>query len=470
MSGTFQIADQARIFGGNNIETTSETAITIVEETAIISDVANNRRNPITDEVQTNKSVTVTSYSAGLISASSDSGAGDLDFYPGAMVLYTSTSAAASGLVNNTTYFIDTVFQQGTSANYSFTIKPLPDQPTITSISGGIGTQKFSAIGISLDKDIVHVRDSSFTRNDLLKYEYPVGGHFGSSDTKDYYFVGKVYDTHNYQLEPQFVPDGLTSATPGVSAAQLKTDWGYNTDGVYWITVNNRPEQVYCIMNSLLDGGGWMMAMKGTRGTTFNYNSSYWQFNNTLNDSQINRNDGDAKFNVYNQWQAKDMLALWPDIGQGGSISAAGYPWVWLQNNFFAGTRTTPLTFFQSVGAASNQVMNPGGRGYYIQDAATFAGKGSAFSGQTDIRFYGYNYENNLTSGLNARVRWGFGWNENGEGLYPSGVVGPQGSNDVSGGIGMDVGFGNYSAGDRINCCQNSTGINRSARFEMYVR
>jgi hypothetical protein len=34
----------------------------------------------------------------------------------------------------------------------------------------------------------------------------------------------------------------------------------------------------------------------------------------------------------------------------------------------------------------------------------------------------------------------------------------------------MDSGFGNFSAGDKINCCQDSTGINRSARVEVYVR
>ena len=48
--------------------------------------------------------------------------------------------------------------------------------------------------------------------------------------------------------------------------------------------------------------------------------------------------------------------------------------------------------------------------------------------------------------------------------------LGDQDSNDVSGGIGMGLGFGNYSAGDKISCCQNTTGINRSARVEIYIR
>jgi hypothetical protein len=89
-----------------------------------------------------------------------------------------------------------------------------------------------------------------------------------------------------------------------------------------------------------------------------------------------------------------------------------------------------------------------------------------AFSSQVDVRFYGFNY----TGGSGSNVRWGFGWNENGGGLYPNGN---EGSNDVSGGIGMSGVFTtgiNYSAGDQISCCQNVTGINRSARVEIYIR
>jgi len=34
----------------------------------------------------------------------------------------------------------------------------------------------------------------------------------------------------------------------------------------------------------------------------------------------------------------------------------------------------------------------------------------------------------------------------------------------------MDANFGSYSAGDKINCCNDTTGINRSARVEIYIR
>lgn len=246
---------------------------------------------------------------------------------------------------------------------------------------------------------------------------------------------------------------------------------GYSTgDGVYWVNLPTiGATQVYCLMNTAYDGGGWMMAMKATRGTTFNYNSTYWTADNTLNSTAVNQNDGDAKFEVMNKFAAKDMLARWPDIGAGGSIGGLGN-WTWLQNNFKGGARSTLTDFFNTAGTFTN-----GYGGYFIQDAKTYSGWASGtFSSQADIRFYGFNFSNSKAYGFNANVRWGFGWNENSEGLYNSPTTlssgWAPGSDDVSGGIGMDSTYGNYSAGDRVNCCQDTTGINRSARVEIYVR
>ena len=249
-------------------------------------------------------------------------------------------------------------------------------------------------------------------------------------------------------------PDGLTAGSASTSALAIKTAYPGSADGIYWIDIPGvGPTQTYCLMNSIYNGGGWMLAMKATRGTTFNYDANYWTTNNTLNPANVNRNDGDAKFPSMNAYLGKDMMALFPDIpntgNESGSIDGLTN-WSWLQNNFNGSVRISMINLFSTV---NNK---------FIGDAANFDGKGTAFSGQTDVRFYGYNY----TGNAGAKVRWGFGWNENGGGLYPNG---DQGSNDVSGGIGMG-GFGSYSAGDRISCCQNSTGINRTARVEIYVR
>jgi len=259
--------------------------------------------------------------------------------------------------------------------------------------------------------------------------------------------------------------DGSSAAKAAPSAKYIQNAFSNYTDGVYWINLPYvGPTQLYCLLNSAVNGGGWMMMMKATTGTTFSYSSSYWTAVNTLNPTSYNRNDGDAKFDAMNYFYAKDMMALWPDIASnygssttGGSVNLSGSynNWCWLQNNFNSGIRITPINFFNS----STKL--------FLGNANSFLGSGTAFSSQTDVLFYGFNYTNASST---ASVRWGFGWNENGGGLYPNGN---ESSNDVSGGIGMSGVFStgvNYSAGDQITCCQTVTGINRSARVEIYIR
>ena len=247
--------------------------------------------------------------------------------------------------------------------------------------------------------------------------------------------------------------DGLSTATAGTSALQIKQDYPASADGVYWIDMPTvGPTQIYCIMNSACDGGGWMLAMKATTGTTFNYSANYWTTSNTLNPTDNTRNAGDAKYASMNYFQAKDLMALWPDIpnmgAESGSIDGLSQ-WSWLQNDFHSsGLRTTLISKF-----AGSQVA------YYTatNGTMTFSGYNAAkFSNQGGFTFYGLNYTTNAT----AKVHWGFAWNNETD----------QSSNDVSGGIGMDNSYGNYSAGDRVNCCPINTGINRSARVEVYIR
>ncbi len=246
--------------------------------------------------------------------------------------------------------------------------------------------------------------------------------------------------------------DGLTQATAGTSAFQIKQGYPNSQDGVYWINLPNvGPTQIYCIMNSAYDGGGWMLAMKATTGTTFNYDANYWFTNNTLNSTDISRNNGDGKYETMNTFQAKDMMAIWPDIqnigSESGSIDNLSN-WTWLQNNFHGnGSRTSLIDKFS--GSQLDYYSSTNG-------SMTFSGYGSVFSSQGGYSFYGINYSNRP----NAKVRWGFAWNNETD----------ENTNDVSGGIGMDAVYGNYSAGDRINCCEINSGINRSARVEVYIR
>lgn len=259
------------------------------------------------------------------------------------------------------------------------------------------------------------------------------------------------------------VADGSSSALAAPNALSIRQLTGTSTDGVYWINLPTvGPTQIYCIMNPAFNGGGWMMAMKATRGTTFSYGASYWTTINTLNPTATNQNDGDAKFDTMNYFAAEDIMARWPDIGAGGSIPGQG-AWTWLENDFNGGRRTTLVSFF-----GLTYPMQNGGSGLFKRDAKLFSGWASGvFSSQVDIRFYGFNYINYNGSG---QARWGFGWNENGEGLWPGAAGAAPGSNDVFGGIGLGSGGASYSAGDRIVCCSDTTGINRSARVEVYIR
>jgi hypothetical protein len=272
-----------------------------------------------------------------------------------------------------------------------------------------------------------------------------------------------------------YSPSG-TINDPGDSALQLKQDYGYTANGVYYISVNGNSTPVFCLMDSNLAGGGWMMSMKATRGTTFEYDSIHWSTASTLNANDTTRNDGDAKFNVFNYSIGSDILAIFPDMIQGGSLSVSGYGWIWYQPSFISAANL-PFTNKQqtllNVFNAPTPIMNNGGAGYFISDAKTFngwSGGTNKWSSQVDVRFYGFNYNPNPAYASTMKVRWGFGWNENSEGLYPANNVPYIGTNDVTGGIGLGFTGFNYSAGDVIACCADFTGVNRSMRMEMYVR
>jgi len=191
MSGTFQLANQARTFAGNNVNPLTQTTLTIVNDTPKNVDAANN----------TGEIATVASYSGQNVTASSTSNLASA-WYQGAMVFYSTTGVAASGLVNNTTYWIDSFFSVGGS-NYLFNLKATPTGTVISSISGGTGTQTFTKIGVSLDKDIFHVKDHGYVLYDMLRYDYPADGRFGVvslDQEKNFYFVSVRYDQHNFAL------------------------------------------------------------------------------------------------------------------------------------------------------------------------------------------------------------------------------------------------------------------------------
>jgi hypothetical protein len=201
-------------------------------------------------------------------------------------------------------------------------------------------------------------------------------------------------------------------------------------------------------MNRNADGGGWMLSMKATTGTTFQYSSTHWTTASVLNKSDLTRNNGDAKYDVFNNYKGSSVMALWPDLttyGNGSLGASNPYScWSWVQDyDQFTYTRT-PLELFQSGPNISVATYN------------TFSGwNGSIWSSQAGNNFYGFNF-NTYT---NASVRWGFAFNNELDWL----------TNDVNCGIGMNWPGIAYSAGDYFNAA-GTVGLNRSMRVEVYVR
>jgi len=261
-----------------------------------------------------------------------------------------------------------------------------------------------------------------------------------------------------------FSGTGLDSAFPQESAKIIKDLTNTNKDGVYYILVNGISTPVHCLMNDCYDGGGWMILMKGTTGSTFQYSANYWTSKNTLNAGDLTRNDADAKYDTFNYSTVKDVLAIWPDIpprsytnpygNNGGSIFVDD-GWTWMVNNWNETTRITPFTGFNTTRLPHQNSLSSF-QTYGINNPSRYNGFGGWCSRQTGSYQHVF-----YSTGNNANVRWGFLFNNETNELNTC---------DVFCGIGMG-GLANQSAGDFNNGgAWAPVGINRTARFEMYGR
>jgi hypothetical protein len=266
---------------------------------------------------------------------------------------------------------------------------------------------------------------------------------------------------------------GLTIATAATSAKAIKDAYPAATDGLYYINLPSvGVQQVYCLMDSKYDGGGWMLALKApATGNTFGYDANYWTSStnnlNTTSPSRLATSNIDAKYDVMNYYATgNDLMALWPDIpnspsangstNNSGSISGLT-EWSWLAKNVLGGNTTMQAKL---NGSQLSLVTNPGGvaSGSGTSTVFNFTGFGAGtynpFSSQLGFTFYGFNY----TGSASNKARWGFAWNNEGD----------QNSNDATGGIGINRVA--YSAGDQISCCGGFTGLNSQRKVEIYVR
>ena len=257
---------------------------------------------------------------------------------------------------------------------------------------------------------------------------------------------------------------GSSSDNAAESCKEILDNYPSSSDGVYWINLPTvGATQCYCLMDSNYDGGGWTLAMKASNGTTFKYSANYWTTSNTLNETNVNRDDGDAKYEVMNHFLAKDMMAIFPDISNIGTESGSIdnlTTWSWLENDFYnTGSRITLLSIFSgstvTLSGTDIDRTNSDPRNEFDGFHSTYFSYQTRSDG-THYKFYGFNKNYS-----NRSVRWGLLWNN--ERTINTG--------DCASGIGLHSKWGNFSAGDKFTWNKvNSKGMNRSARVEIYVR
>ena len=273
---------------------------------------------------------------------------------------------------------------------------------------------------------------------------------------------------------------------PAISAAAIKLACPSALNGLYWIYLNGvdgTAEQVYSIMDSSVAGGGWMLVMKDLADSgQFAYGSEYWDAPGGLHETNIGPlisqyqpgtgvisfNEA-AKYNLFDQFPANEILALFPGVHgyAGGAINGSPYGFIWkesvitsqpMSEDFQLGTGggcPTSATALLNLFTSANRCVIRYVENTYNSSESPYSVIGDGvFSSQSDIKFFGFNY----VGGNYHFARFGLGWNENG--------AHEENSNDIQGGIGAS----GLSAGDVVDCCETTYGLSRSMDFELFVR
>jgi hypothetical protein len=276
-NGTFQLASNASLFAGNNLD--------LVNQITLAPTIASAREF---DGTNTAGSLsTVNTYSGTIIQLNNDAGTTiSSGHYISSMVQYTNaggtpptisiSGASAGSLVNNATYFV-TYYNEPAGASvpgfYQIKISATPGSGEITMTSNGSGTQKFRKIGVSVDRDIFHVPLHNLTVGDMVRYVYPSGGAVGMTNrTSDWVYVSAVYDTYNIQLD--LLP-GLTATGGTITNAAGYKIHTFTGAGTYTFAVTGTGTVEYMVIGGGGGGGTDMGGGGGAGGylagsTTFN--------------------------------------------------------------------------------------------------------------------------------------------------------------------------------------------------------
>jgi hypothetical protein len=398
MSGTFQLANQARTFAGNNANPLTEVDIEVIRGTAYNFDGGN---QGFVTGTATNGVCTVLGYS-GTILVSTTAGAG-LDYYVGAMVRYNASGGSSpAALVSGNTYFIASIASTATPDQYRITLKNLPTDAAIFTPTGGTATtETFTKIGVSIDRDIIHIPNSNFTVKDLIEYSFPagVGGRFAASsaaEEKLFYFVEVAYDSHNYKLTEKigFNPVVATGGTTTTIYDQGRT-WrvhtftsGTSTFAVSDVGTDGLVE--YLVVGGGGGGGPWgggggggggvrssVQGWSSGRGTAAesrftvtatNYSVVVGAGGGRVYNSGAPANGGQSSFGSIialggggGGGRINDGGVTWGNAGNGGS--GGGATWIYAGSNGVAGTGTTAQGFSGGTNTWVNQGNHASGGG-----------------------------------------------------------------------------------------------------------
>ena len=317
-----------------------------------------------------------------------------------------------------------------------------------------------------------------------------------SESLQDYLNTGKNLDLIGININ---LNDGSTREKAARSAMEIKRLTCTNRNGLYWILPGygdkSNAKQVYCIMDDMVFGGGWMLALKGAKNSgAFVYSSEHWTNYTRFNDEPSNKSDyesykTDAKYDIYNYYRAIDCLAMF-DVndtnGEATFVNNPEYGWIWKWDNIYNGDRISLLEFFVNNYSKYYYTSHNPNKGFlekWMSDRGFNANyltpqyfdsflvnvtcksrvplNRKIFSQQEQFKAWGLNV---IPQGWSHAVRWGGSFNEN----YAHQSDGIPNSNDVSCGIGLQA--RTFSAGDAINCCQSTTGTNSSMGFKWFIR
>jgi hypothetical protein len=383
-------------------------------------------------------------------------------------------------------------------ATGTFTFKSRNDDGFVVNINGQTVISSWASQGVVAAPNFNTNNASSASMSLVAGNIYPIRIFFSQGDGRGEAYLYWNYGSSGDQIIPQSNL-GLTASDlgtgcavgesqfcPADNARQIKALTGTTSNQKWWINVGGVSTNTYALMDSNVDGGGWMMGMKGLtnaqgNSTALAYDATQWTTTTTLqagsdNNAPLASDNANGKNNVFNYSAATEALVIWRDLtgrSDGYRYTNAGtYGFTWKESltsstgwsnaaaggvNSSGGCPTTAVTLLFLFTNANRCKLRD------ANSSSPYDARGNTvFSSQTQINFYGFNYYGSGAT-PSKKVRFGFGWNEN--------EVGNEGSNDVNGGIGMGgSSTGAWGAGDFIGCCQSTTGINRQAGFEFYVR